>query len=290
MGLISDDYRKNFEKAFMPAKTDIVVLSYGQEDKTIRCFEAIAKNTDNYRVIWVDNGSGQESIEKVKPAAAKLLDCDLISVPQNEGFTKGVNRALRKIIGDSSAPYIALLNNDVVVTPGWLHGLVSAQVSAGFDAIGPLTSENNPHSLDAFRPVVPTLPAFDESVNIDTRADTLRSMYGSQNLQAGDMLSFFCCLLRREAVEQVGLLDEGLFAYGEDNDYFKRMKITGHKFGIALGVYVHHDHGVTTDSMGDGWGDKMRQKAKKYLAEKWKRLGTGVLPETLPDTKLSSER
>jgi len=285
MRMISGDYISNYANAFMPAKTDIVVLSYGQEDKTIRCFESIAKNTENYRVIWVDNGSSKESIEKVKPAAAKLMECDLISVPQNEGFSKGVNRALRKIIGEGNAPYVALLNNDVVVSPGWLYGLVSAQVSAGFDAIGPLTSENNPQAVDAFREVIPTLPKFTDEDDINTRADKLRSLYGSQTMAVGDMLSFFCCLLRRETIEQVGLLDEAMFAYGEDNDYFKRLKVTGKKCGLALGVYVHHDHSVTSNTMGDGWKEKMQRDALKYLEKKWGNASKKYIMPQLSDKR-----
>lgn len=263
-----DAYRKNFEVSFMPAKTDIIVLTYNNEEKTIRCFQSIAEHTKNYRVIWVDNGSNKESLEKVMPYAKSLASCDLISLPSNVGFSKGVNAALRKVFIDSDAGYVVFLNNDVVVTDGWLDGLIAAQVLSGFDAVGPLTSENNPHSVDALRDVVSDLPKF-ETDDIEKRARLLKDLKHNNYLEAKNMLSFFCCLFRKDAIEQTGLLDENIFAYGEDNDYFERMRRTGKKFGIALGVYVHHDHGATSKTMGDEWEEKMRKNAAAYLKKKW---------------------
>jgi GT2 family glycosyltransferase len=61
-----------------------------------------------------------------------------------------------------------------------------------------------------------------------------------------------------------------MFCYGEDNDYCKRLVRKGHKLGIALGAYVHHDHRVTAASMGDGWVQEQQRKAVEYLKDKWK--------------------
>ena len=83
------------------------------------------------------------------------------------------------------------------------------------------------------------------------------------------MVSFFCCLLTRRAVEQTGLLDDNLFAYGEDNDYCLRLRRTGHRIGIALGAYVHHDHGATSKMFGADWKKDQVKKAQKYIKEKY---------------------
>ena len=83
------------------------------------------------------------------------------------------------------------------------------------------------------------------------------------------MISFFCCLMPRETIESVGLLDEGFWAYGEDNDYCKRMKSLNKRFGIALGSYVHHDHGSTAALLDDEFVSKIKEDAKKRLSEKY---------------------
>ena len=75
--------------------------------------------------------------------------------------------------------------------------------------------------------------------------------------------------MRRETIEAVGLLDENIFAYGEDNDYCERLRRQGKKIGIALGVYVHHDHHKTANSFDGDWVRRQQNKSRQYLAEKW---------------------
>jgi GT2 family glycosyltransferase/glycosyltransferase involved in cell wall biosynthesis len=266
-----DGVREHYEEEFLRVKTDIVVLSYKNEEKTIRCFDALAKHTDDFRLIWVDNGSGAESVQTVKDAIQDLqLDLKILELPRNIGFSGGVNKALRMLLAEEGdvAPYVCLLNNDVIVTPGWLDRLRFSMEQAGFDAIGPLTSEGNPQALAAFREVDKTLPEFKDE-DPDTRARILWDQNLVKVMQVGNMISFFCTLLKRTAIEQTGLLDEKLFAYGEDNDYCIRLLRDGKKIGVALGAYVHHDHHATADLMGDDWRKNQQEFARKYLEKKY---------------------
>ena len=50
-------------------KADIIVPTFNQEDHTIRCFDSLREYTDNYRLIWADDGSTKESREKVSKVA-----------------------------------------------------------------------------------------------------------------------------------------------------------------------------------------------------------------------------
>jgi len=176
---------------------------------------------------------------------------------------------LLRSLSTGDASHVLLLNNDIVVTPGWMDRLLGTMESGGYAAVGPLTSEGNPHSLEALRPAVADLPTFNGEPP-DARAGKLWEQYGYRALQSTNMLSFFCCLLKKSAVREVGQLDEGMFCYGEDNDYCKRLARKGHKMGIALGAYVHHDHRVTSTGMGAGWAQDQQEKAVRYLANKWK--------------------
>lgn len=261
--------RDGYEQTFLKTKTDIVILTHGQPEKTVNCFDSIRRNTENYRVLWIDNGSSEADIDAVKAAAGKLEACELIRLPENKGFSVGVNVALRKSVSEPHpADYVLLLNNDTVVTPGWLDHLRLALETNGFDAISPLTSENNPQSLDAIRPAVPDLPVLVGGTP-DDRALRLWTQYGPKAFRAGNMVSFFCVLFKRPVIEQTGLLDENLFAYGEDNDYCMRLKLAGRKFGVSLGTYIHHDHSVTSNAFGEQWKEQQQAKARAYLAEKY---------------------
>src|SRR5216684_3019159 len=63
--------------------------------------------------------------------------------------------------------------------------------------------------------------------------------------------SFFCVAIRRDVVEEIGLLDEvyGL-GYYEDDDYCRRASQANYKLVIADDVFVHHDHSVSFDKLG----------------------------------------
>ena len=77
----------------------------------------------------------------------------------------------------------------------------------------------------------------------------------------------------RAVVEQTGFLDENIFAYGEDNDYCIRLRSARQKLGVALGAYVHHDHGATSSGFGPQWKEEKRKEAQKYLAKKYQPVG-----------------
>jgi len=268
--LVGEDYRKNYEEAFKKKITDIIVLTHNNSEVTKKCFESIAKYTTDYRVIWVDNASEEKEINEVRESAEKLLSCELIRNKENEGFSKAVNKALKKSIYDAQANYAVLLNNDVIVTENWLDHLILVMETQGFGAIGPLTSENNPHSLDALRPVLPTLPIFKDET-LEQRAVFLWNKYSMNAFEANNMLSFFCCVMRMDTINKIGLLDENLFMYGEDNDWFYRCKLSGIKFGISIGTYVHHNHMSSSMKNGKEWIDERKKEAKIYLENKYKK-------------------
>lgn len=268
--MVGEDYRKNYEIAYFDRHVDIVTLTYKNEEVTKRCFESIKDNTSNYNMYWVDNGSGPESLADVRPVAETLENCELTMSDKNEGFSKGCNKALKKIMDKSKSKYILFLNNDVIVPKDWLEHMISSLEISGYDAIAPLTSENNPHSLDAIRPIVSDLPFFGDEDDVDKRSEVLWDKYGSKAFQCSNMISFFCCLVKREVVEKVGMLDENIFAYGEDNDYCKRMTMEGFKFGLALGCYVHHDHHSTSNLIyGHKWVEQKKREAGWYLEKKY---------------------
>jgi len=265
--LIGDTYLENYQAAFLPARSDIVMITHGQEKITKRCIESVVKHTSNYRMIWVDNGSGDASIDAVKESGVYLEDCDIIKNNTNIGYAAAANKAFKKSFIDCSADWIVLLDNDVIVTPNWLLNLISSAISNNFDAVCPLMSDGNILSLENFRSSIKSLPEFTNE-SIDERATILNSQYGTN---AVDTLtgSISCCAIRRDLVEQIGLFDDQLFFYGEDADYFNRIARMGKRIGISLGTYVHHDNGTTTTAMGSKWVTEHKRKSKLYLSDKW---------------------
>jgi len=102
------------------------------------CFENIAQFTKQpYRVIVVDNGSDEPTKSYLQEASKLFPDYKLIRFETNMGFVKATNVALREVKAD----YACLLNNDTLVTQGWLSEMIL--VMQQNKAIGALNPSSN---------------------------------------------------------------------------------------------------------------------------------------------------
>lgn len=264
-GMFDENYINNYRMAFLPAKTDIVVVTHKSEDRTKKCFNSIAEHTDNYRTIWVDNGSGDESRSEIRKDI-KLKECELINIPDNRGYAVAANRGLRKFMFDGSAEWVVTLDNDTVVTRNWLMNMINTAVASDYDIISPIMSDGVT-SISALTPIV-SLPTI-ETNDPEEIAKILNTRFGAAVTRIS-RASLACCLINKRAVEQLGLFDENLFVMGVENDFFKRALRLNLTIGVSLGTYVHHT--------GKGTSRTERQireedaKHRKYLAQKWSYL------------------
>lgn len=100
---------------------DIIIPTWNFADSTLACFKSLKECTKDFRIIWVDNGS----LPKQKSKVWNWLDgSDLkytyFAFEKNMGFPIAINQGLRL----STSIKIVLLNNDVVVTSGWLEKML----------------------------------------------------------------------------------------------------------------------------------------------------------------------
>jgi GT2 family glycosyltransferase len=240
----------------MAAKVDLIVLTYGQEDYTIRCFDSILKNASNYRLVWVDNGSSTHSRQKVMEAFDKHEHRLPIWSDQNLGFIGGVNLGLNILlkIQKTEADFIGILNNDIEVTSGWLDkSLYVMDTVKEVGAVGPVSSAaSSIQGWEDFFPRVNIPFNHDLSdLETDARAAVLDKEFGNQYTEAPmgikcPMVAFFCTIFKKEVFEKVGLLDEAYgVGYGDDDDFCRRMYDKGYRVAVAIGSYVFHNHRTT---------------------------------------------
>ncbi|MGL5314590.1 MAG: glycosyltransferase family 2 protein, partial [Peptostreptococcaceae bacterium] len=97
--------------------TSIVILTYNQLEYTRLCIESIRKFTPKgrYELIIIDNNSTDETVSWLNSQD----DLIVIMNDKNYGVPKGYNQGIKEANGEN----ILLLNNDVIVTPNWLHNL-----------------------------------------------------------------------------------------------------------------------------------------------------------------------
>jgi GT2 family glycosyltransferase len=174
----------------------------------------------------------------------------LIRSAENLGFAKGNNVAIRQCRGR----YIALVNPDVIVLPGCLDAL------ADFLDQNPKVGNVGPRVFNPDMTQQSTCRRFPTLWNNFCSASGLETAFQGSRFFAGEHMFFFphdrtlavnvlvgCfSMVRREAFEAVGLLDEGLFMYGDDVDWCRRCWNAGWQVVFFPGARAIHDRGKIT--------------------------------------------
>lgn len=233
---------------------DLVVLVWNHLEDTRQCVESLRRCTDvPSRLLIVDNGSDEPTrswLDGLRPSGP-LVDVTILRNATNEGYPRGMNRGLKA----STAPYVCLLNNDLVLTPGWLSEML--RVADADPRIGLVNPSSN--TLDQ-RPA--------PRQRLDDYAAQLVAFRG-QWIEMGSSIGF-CMLIKREVQEKVGLMDVAYgMAFFEDTDYARRAQAAGYLCVRAKAAYVHH---LESRSVVDLWPDKRERRrvfddnAEKFYA------------------------
>lgn len=217
--------------------TSIVMLTWNQLAYTRLCIESVYNHTSEpFELILVDNGSTDGTVAYLEKLAAEHANIKLVLNATNRGYAEGNNQGLALAGGDT----IVLLNNDTVVSRGWLSGLHKALQLEGVGVAGPrsnaVVGPQLVTSVSYDRVTLEGLEVFAQSWAVEHR-----DQYPEVNRIIG-----FCMAIRRDVLEQIGGLDTS-FGIGnfEDDDYCLRVHLAGYKLVIAQEVFVHHFGSVT---------------------------------------------
>ncbi len=218
-------------------KVYVVVPNWNGAGRLPACLDSLKDQTQAHRVIIVDNGSVDDSVELIEKEYPEAI---LIKHNKNKGFAGGVNAGIRYAI-EHKAEYVALLNNDAVADKDWLKHLV------GFlddnKKAGIVTSkilEAGGKTLDSTGDIYTTwgLP-FPRGRNEEDE-----SQYDKQIWVFG--ASGGASLYRVKLFEEIGLFDEDFFAYFEDIDISFRAQLAGWKVGYEPKATVLHQISATS--------------------------------------------
>jgi N-acetylglucosaminyl-diphospho-decaprenol L-rhamnosyltransferase len=231
-----------------PFDVAVVIVNYNAGDYLRSCLASVlgAAGGASLEVVVVDNASRDGSSE------AALREFPEIRLIQNAG-NRGLSAAWNQGVRATTAPYLLLLNPDAEISEGTLGGLVKiAEDRHGAGAIGPMIRNPNGTVYPSGR----TFPTIGAAVghafigpfrpdNRFTREYTLADWDRSTEREV-DWVSLACMLVRRRALEEVGLLDEAYFLYGEELDLCTRLRDAGWSVLFTPEVEVIHEGGVST--------------------------------------------
>ena len=216
----------------------VIVLNWNNWKLTNECLASLQRlDYDDFRVLVLDNGSTDGSAGRIRE---RFPEVEIIELGANLGFAQGNNAGIRVAL-DRRADYVWLLNNDTTVDPRALRAMVErAEADPKIGAVGSaIYYATERERLWAWgggyvnfllgQPQTFLRPVADERI---------------QYLAGASML------LRRSALESVGLLDEGFFLYWEDAEYCFRIRRAGWRLAVAGDSKVWHEVSATAGKKG----------------------------------------
>jgi GT2 family glycosyltransferase len=260
----------------------IIIVSYNTASLTLKAVNSVIKDIKNspslknlVEIFVIDNNSQDETLAQLEKLQKTNQFLKIIKNKKNLGFAKANNQAISK----SQGKYIFLLNSDAQVLPGALNQLVktfetnpidnsTAQLTSHkgkLDRLGILAATLlNPDQT--YQPQGGTLPTLFSLATtlfllddipiigqlLPAVQETGRSpkafLSNSQLPQQKGWVGGTAMCIRREVINEIGLLDENIFMYGEDMEYCLRAK--NHHWDIAidpLAKVIHVGSASSTD-------------------------------------------
>lgn len=209
-------------------KVSIVVLTLNQLELTKICFESLYRHTTEFELVVIDNGSTDGTIDYLSALSRERKNVRVRFNRSNRGFAGGCNQGIAIATGE----HIVLLNNDTIVTEGWLETLLRASDQPAVGIVGPRSNY-----------VVGLQLVEDARYDLDGLEEFARQWKARHFRQSREVnrVIGFCMLIRREVIETIGGLDTS-FGTGnyEDDDYCLRALVAGFRILVVDEVFIHH--------------------------------------------------
>lgn len=214
----------------MKTSISVVIVNFNNLVFLRRCLESVVRSSlQNYEIIVVDNASTEPGIDE---AMAAFPDARLVQLPTNIGFAGGSNTGIRQAKGD----FIFLLNND------------AALIGQNWNSVEEYFQQDE--KLAGLQPKIVIL---DEPLinNCGLQLNFLGFSWNNHYRQptdsivGGEQLAAFsgaAVILRRSALERVGLFDDHYFMYHEDVDLSCRLRLNGWTIRSEPQLVVSHQY------------------------------------------------
>jgi GT2 family glycosyltransferase len=217
----------------------VVVVNYNGGDDLERCLASLGKQDrdPSAEVLVVDNASTDGSRELAERIAGEHDSMRVLASPVNRGYPGAVNLALEEARG----AYVAVLNMDITVEPGWLGPLVDfLEANPSTGAVCPLMLlDADPSRINAAGQDIHVT-----GLGFNRWLDEPRERAGSgpipvSGLQGGAFV------IRRELLDRFGGWDESGFLYAEDVQLSILVQLVGADIHCIPASTVRHDYHLT---------------------------------------------
>jgi GT2 family glycosyltransferase len=235
-----------------PSNLQIIIVNYNSTDALRTCLASIQSGNPHFRPnIWVWDNHSQDNPGRIRK---QFSEVHLTENKKNIGFGAAVNKGLVQ----SDAPYAMLLNPDTALSEGFIDKVLdymSANPDIGI--LGPKITDSDGSLQESARAFPNGLTGLFGRKSLLSRLFPNNTLT-KKNLMAGaksdktmfepDWVSGACMVVRKEAFEQVGPMDERFFMYWEDADWCRRMREQGWRVVYYPEVAVSHHAGRSSST------------------------------------------
>ncbi len=266
-----DALKHRFQEIFKTEKSigfgrwpevSIVMLTYNALEYTKKCVRTILEHTQiPYEIIFVDNGSKDGTVDYLKELTHQYSHIRAVFNRTNKGFAYGNNQGARKARGK----YVLFLNNDVLVSDGWLEDLVKAiERNPMIGMVGPITN-----SISGLQRVT-QIPYQDEA-GFHAFAAQVRQL-NRDKITPRRRIAGFCMLMPSALFNELKGFDRR-FGTGNFEDDDLCLRVRNKKFAIMVheGVFIHHYGSQTFKANHIKYDQSIQEKAHIFF-KKWPKV------------------
>jgi len=210
----------------------IIVQAFDRLEKTRECIESIFCYTQgvNYKLLLLDNGSKSEDVTEYFKSVAYEFKT-IIRINKNITGCYALNAALHFV----DTRYVAIVNNDIIVTANWLHNLlVCIESDASIGMVCPVSTHMSNRQEE-------TLGGFDSLEEMQAKARQF-NISNPSLWEEKIRLIPSVVLYRMEILDTVGAYDTGFVHEFGDDDISYRLRENGYKLILCRDTFVHHNH------------------------------------------------
>ncbi len=218
------------------AAVDIIIPVCNHYAYTRGLLEGVYRHTDlPFHIYVIDNASTDETMDLHKIFTRSIT---IVRNRKKRGWGESINQGMEL----GSNPYVVFMNNSVEISKGWLENMISfLDTHPRIGAVGPLSSNpDDAQCVDRIRDkTAPQIPNF-LTGDIHERNRILDFHFHRTGILIEGLLGFYCAVLKRRTVNEIGLLDESLTEGGGEEDYCRRLRKAGYVLGLSLSTYIIH--------------------------------------------------
>lgn len=217
----------------------VIIVNWNGRHLLDDCLQSVLSQTyKNFEIIVVDNNSHDDSVVHV---ATQYPSVKIVPLRENTGFTGGNIEGLKQAQGD----YIALLNNDTIVTERWLEFMVSTL--ADNDTIGFCSSKIIIAGTDLIDSVGDCFTTAFNGTKIGEYEPA--DLYGTKRFIPGACAA--AVMYKRTMLDEIGFLDDDFFFNHEDTDLNVRAWLAGWKCVYVPEAIVYHKVSASLGTLSD---------------------------------------